>query len=142
MKMTVYFDGAFWAALVEWQSGKNYLVYRHVFGKEPKNHEIWNFIHQDLQGLMIRQERLIGQISSSAIVPKKKKRTNPKRMQREISKAKNQSVLSTKAQLELQKTHEALKKERKADKRQRKEEEKANKFTRKQAKRHQKHRGH
>ena len=43
--MTVYFDGAFWSALIEFtDSKKRYKAFRYVFGKEPKDNDILNFI--------------------------------------------------------------------------------------------------
>lgn len=141
MEMTVYFDGTFWAALLEWQSRGRYYACRHVFGKEPKDSDLWGFIHRDLQELVAKQEDLLGQASSSAIFQKKKK-TNPKRMQRDIAKSRKKPVLSTKAQLEMQKAHELLKAQRKKAKKRQREEEKAAQFLLRQEKRHQKHKGH
>lgn len=143
MEMTVYFDGTFWAALLEWQSRGVYYACPYVFGKEPKDADIWDFIHRDLQGLVRKQERLLEQTSSSAIFPNEKRRkTNPKRMQRDIAKARKKPVLSTKAQLEMQKAHELLKLERKKARKDKREKEKASQFAIRQEKRHQKHKGH
>ena len=49
MKMTVYFDGAFWSALIEFtDSKKRYKAFRYVFGQEPKDDDILNFIDVSL----------------------------------------------------------------------------------------------
>ncbi|MGT2907362.1 YjdF family protein [Streptococcus dentiloxodontae] len=142
MKMTVYFDGAFWAALIEYRDKKQgYQAFRYVFGKEPKKEDIFRFIYKDLSSWMNRQEKLGVKVDSSAIF-QEHKRVNPKRMQREISRAKKQPVLSTKAQQVMQESHDLLKKERKAAKKQKRQAYKEAQFLLKQQKRHQKKKGH
>jgi len=55
MKMTVYFDGAFWSALIEFtDSKKRYKAFRYVFGKEPKDNDILNFIDVSLGKMAVQ----------------------------------------------------------------------------------------
>ena len=82
MKMTVYFDGVFWSALVEYADEKGYKAFRHIFGKEPKDEEILDFIYFSLGRMISRYEHLSGRQHLSETGSRKK---NPKRLQREIS---------------------------------------------------------
>lgn len=110
MKMTVYFDGAFWAALIEYVDIKGqYKAFRYVFGKEPKDEDILTFIYRDLGKWQSRCAHIDTHIEagSSALSPKK---SNPKRIQREINRAKKKPITSTKAQMAMQEIHDSLKK--------------------------------
>ncbi|TDE67559.1 DUF2992 family protein [Streptococcus sp. KCJ4932] len=142
MKMTVYFDGAFWSALIEFtDSKKHYKAFRYVFGKEPKDDDILNFIDVSLEKWLRRYDKVKVSSEFSAPAISQKKR-NPKRVQRDINKAKCKPVVSTKAQLAMQEMHEQAKKMKQSDRKLRRELEKERKFTLKQEKRHQKKRGH
>lgn len=128
MKMTVYFDGAFWSALIEFtDSKKRYKAFRYVFGKEPKDDDILNFIDVSLGKWLRRYDKV--EVSSEFSAPAiSQKKRNPKRVQRDINKAKCKPVVSTKAQKSKQKVKRELEKERK--------------YLLRQEKRHQKKRGH
>lgn len=116
MKMTVYFDGTFWCALIEYSDTKqHYRAFRYVFGKEPKTSDIITFIGKDLTIWMKRQEEISPSTPTLEIQSSPKKQ-NPKRMQRELSRAKKQPIVSTKAQLALQKIHDLVKQKRKTAK--------------------------
>ena len=77
----------------------------------------------------------------SAPVISQKKR-NPKRVQRDINKAKCKPVVSTKAQLAMQEMREEVKKAQKSKQKVKRELEKERKYLLRQEKRHQKKRGH
>lgn len=142
MKMTVYFDGAFWSALVEFtDSKKRYKAFRYVFGKEPKDDTIRHFVDFSLGKWLRRYDKFETNLSVEALAISQKKK-NPKRLQREINKAKRKPAVSTKAQLVMQEMHEQAKKMKQSDRKLRRELEKERKFTLKQEKRHQKKRGH
>lgn len=141
MKMTVYFDGVFWSALIEFSDSKGrYKAFRHVFGPEPKHKDIMDFISFSLGKELCRYERV--ETSSRVEMPLNQKKVNPKRMQRQVNKAKKQPVLSTKAQLVMQEMHTILKEEKKIANRELKEVDKQFKYQQKKEKRHQKKRGH
>lgn len=142
MKMTVYFDGAFWAALVEYVDIKGqYKAFRYVFGKEPKDEDILTFIYRDLGKWQSRCAHIDTHIEagSSALSPKK---SNPKRIQREINRAKKKPITSTKAQMAMQEIHDSLKKERRSQNKQEREAAKELRYRQKQEKRRQKKKGH
>lgn len=68
MKMTVYFDGAFWSTLIEFtDSKKRYKAFRYVFGKEPKDDDILNFIDVSLGKWLRRYDKV--EVSSEFSAP-------------------------------------------------------------------------
>ena len=141
MKMTVYFDGTFWCALIEYSDTKqHYRAFRYVFGKEPKTADIITFIGKDLTIWMKRQEE-ISPATSILEIQSSSKKKNPKRMQRELNRAKKQPIVSTKAQLALQKTHDLVKQKRKTAKKKKQRALATYKYQLKQEKRHQKRKG-
>ncbi len=142
MKMTVYFDGVFWSALVEFIDRKgHYKAFRHVFGPEPKDNEVVEFIHFSLEKKLNKYEN-VDILDNSAVTDFSKKRTNPKRIQRELNKAKKQPILSTKAQISMQEIHESFKRESRELNKEFQESKRRLKYQQKREKRHQKKRGH
>ena len=131
-KLTVYFDEPFWTGIFErFDDGKLYMC-RVVFGTEPKDGEIWQFILREYDGL---------RFSPPVDAVMRRTAKNPKQIQRELSK---QSVfwgMSTKSQQALQLQHEENKAERKAIGKERRNAEKEHQFELKQLKRKEKHRG-
>ena len=103
-----------------------------MFGAEPKDYEVYDFILKNYSNL---------KFSSSIKVEVKKGIANPKRLQREARKQSKQVGIGTKSQLALQQQREEMKLERKTKIRQRRKLEKQKKFELKQEKRKQKHRG-
>ncbi len=143
MKLTIYFDNDFWYGLIEYTDTKeNYRVIRHLFGKEPKDPEIFLFVNKVLPRLILKNNKLAKDQNNFSSYKAKEKKTNPKRMQREINRAKRKPIVSTKAQLELQKTHELLKKEKRKQSKRNKDLAKEYKFKLKQEKKLKKHKGH
>ena len=131
-KLTVFFDDPFWVGVFERIEENKLSVCRVVFGAEPKDYEVYDFILKNYSNL---------KFSSSIEVEVKKGNANPKRLQREARKQSNQVGIGTKSQLALQQQREEMKLERKTKIRQRRELEKQRKFELKQEKRKQKHRG-
>ncbi|MGT2659592.1 DUF2992 family protein, partial [Streptococcus saliviloxodontae] len=39
MKLTVFFENAFWYGLIEYMDNNHYKVIKHLFGSEPKDFE-------------------------------------------------------------------------------------------------------
>ncbi len=131
-KLTVFFDDPFWVGVFERIEENKLSVCRVVFGAEPKDYEVYDFILKNYSNL---------KFSSSIEVEVKKGNANPKRLQREARKQGKQVGIGTKSQLALQQQREEMKLERKTKIRQRRELEKQRKFELKQEKRKQKHRG-
>lgn len=135
MKLTIYFDGSFLCGLVEAESDGHYQVIRYVFGAEPKDADVLEFIANCLP-------RLLEQSGTVAAERKSEKKMNPKRIQRLINREKRQPVVSTKAQLAISELREQAKMANKAQKRQKKADYAEARFQQKQAKKREKHKGH
>lgn len=135
MKLTIYFDGSFWCGLIEAETDGHYQAIRHVFGAEPKDADVRDFIFH-------RLPHLLEQSGSVVVEQKSEKKLNPKRMQRLINREKRQAVVSTKAQLAISEIRNQAKAVNKSQKRQRKAEYAEARFQQKQAKKREKHKGH
>lgn len=131
--LTVYHDGQFWVGLAEHVDDGVYGVARIVFGAEPSDEEILQFVVNSWEKL-----RFFGDKPTEIHKPAK----NPKRRIREASKALKQPAMSTKAQQALADQREALKQERGLARSTRREDEAKARFEQRKAKRKQKHRGH
>jgi hypothetical protein len=100
MYLTVYFDGQFWTGLVECADADRLRVVRHIFGAEPSDGEVLNFVLSDLLSVAARATAAVEIESRSKAIH------NPKRAAREAAKVMRQPALSTKAQAALQLQHE------------------------------------
>ena len=131
-KLTVFFDNPFWVGVFECVEKNKLSICRVVFGAEPKDYEVYDFILKNYKNL---------KFGLSLEVKVKKIKNNPKRLQREVKKQSKQVGIGTKSQLALQKQREEMKLERKKESKQIRELENRRKFELKQEKRRQKHRG-
>lgn len=136
MKLTIYFDGSFWCGLVEVEYDGHYQASRHVFGPEPKDADVWEFVTNHLPRLLEQTGTVASQTKAM------EKKINPKRMQRLINREKRQPVVSTKAQIAMNEIREQAKAENKSQKRRKKAEYADKRFQQKQAKKREKHKGH
>lgn len=130
--LTLYHDGQFWAGLAEHVEGGRLEVARIVFGAEPSDEEILQFVVQ-------RWEKLPFCKGDAQDAPKLAK--NPKRRMREAAKALKKPAMGTKAQQALSEQREAAKADSTQARRRRKQQEKQTRFEQRAAKRKQKHRG-
>lgn len=131
--LTVYHDGQFWVGLAERVEDGTYGVARIVFGAEPSNEEILQFITSKWAKLTFS-----GDEPAEASRPAK----NPKRRAREASRALKQPAMGTKAQQALASRREAMKRESVRARSQRRADEAEARFEQRKLKRKQKHRGH
>ena len=131
-RVTVYFDGPFWAMLYERESGGWYEASRTVFGAEPKDYEMADFVLKNYYWL---------RFSPAVAADVKEAVRNPKRMQREVQKQVQNTGIGTKSQQALKLQQEQWKTERKTAGRERREAEKQRRFELKQQKKKEKHRG-
>ncbi len=131
--LTVYHDGQFWVGLAERVEDGRYGVARIVFGTEPSNEEILQFITGKWAKLAF-----FGDDPTEASKPAK----NPKRRAREASRALKQPAMGTKAQQALASQREAMKRESVRARSQRRADEAEARFEQRKLKRKQKHRGH
>lgn len=131
--LTVYHDGQFWVGLAEHVEGGRYGVARIVFGTEPSDEEILQFVTSKWAELAF-----FGDDPAEASKPAK----NPKRRAREASKALKQPAMGTRAQQVLASQRETMKRESARARSQRRADEAEARFEQRKLKRKQKHRGH
>lgn len=132
IKLTVYFEDPFWVGVFERVEDNSLSVCRVVFGSEPTNNEVYNFILKNYNKL---------RFSQNINIKLKKKATNPKRLQREAGRQSKKVGVSTKSQLALERQKEKYKLEKQANKKQKMRLEKKKKYELKKRKRKQKHKG-
>ena len=132
-KLTIYFDDPFWAGVFEKLDGDKLSVCRMVFGAEPTDAEIYDFILKHYYHL---------RFSAPVKAEIKQKADNPKCRQRNARKQMESSGIGTKSQQALQKQYEENKVQRKIRTREQREAEKQRQFELKQQKRKEKHKGH
>ncbi|MBC8530451.1 YjdF family protein [Gehongia tenuis] len=131
--LTVLFDDPFWIGLCERELDGGYEAARIVFGAEPKDYEIYDFVLRHWHEL-----RFSPALPGTAAKP----RANPKRMQRQVRRQTMARGVGTKAQKALKLQLEQGRLERKARTRQARDAEKARQFALHQEKKREKHRGH
>ncbi|HHY73053.1 MAG TPA: YjdF family protein [Bacillus bacterium] len=107
MKLTIFYDGQFYVGIIEIVSVNTLKAYRYMFGREPKDQEVLEFINLVLLKY-IEQHDQKG-IAINQIIPKK---VNPKRLQRTVSKEMKQAKISTKAQEAIKEDYSQKKKEK------------------------------
>ena len=131
--LTVYHDGQFWVGLAEHVEDGRYGVARIVFGAEPSNEKILQFVTSEWEKLSFFGDK---------VTETSKPAKNPKRRARETAKALKQPAMSTKAQQALAAQREAMKQESAHARSRRRAEEADARFEQRKLKRKQKHRGH
>lgn len=132
-KLTVFFEGPFWVGVFERVSNGKLSVCKIVFGAEPKDHEVWDFILKHYYEL---------KFSPAIETEVKQTADNPKRRQRNAKKQLQISGVGTKSQQALQMQREEMKIKRKQISKEQRETEKQRQFDLKQQKRKAKHKGH
>ncbi|AJD30458.1 MULTISPECIES: YjdF family protein [Clostridium] len=134
IKLTVLFDEPFWIGIFEKQAQHKIQICRVVFGQEPKDYEVYDFILKNYYNLKFSDP--------ISIDKKHKTKINPKRMQRKIKKTVQKKGIGTKAQQALKLDHENKKTERKIKLKENRENKKELKFQKRQEKKSQKKKGH
>jgi hypothetical protein len=137
IKATIFFDKRFWLGTFERTDKEGYSVARHIFGAEPSDNEVYEFVLHHFNEL---------KFGSAKEITIEIKRMNPKRVQREVKremeKIKETTKPSTLAQDYMREELEKNKKTRKQNSSAQKQARKDAQFALKQDKRKEKHRGH
>ncbi len=137
IKATIFYEKRFWVGVFERTDKEGYAVARHIFGAEPSDPEVHEFI------LNHYSELKFGEPKNLHI---EIKRMNPQRVQREIrremERMKESSKPSTLAQDYMREEIEKNKKARQKLSSAEKQAYKDKQFDLKQEKRKEKHRGH
>jgi len=137
MTLTIYYDGQFWVGLVQRQTEQGLFATRHVFGPEPSDGEVFEFVNRDMDRLIESQTVAITLEQTLDL----NRCINPKRLRRLVNKEKEQAGPSNVAQNALRVQLEANKKERKVLSKQEKLEEEERRWQMARDKAKKKHRG-
>lgn len=137
IQVTVCLENNLWVAIFERNEADNYAVARQVFGSEPTDPELHDFISDHYYLLNFTEPKHFKLII---------KRKNPKRMKREVKKIMqkkgSQKIKTTHAQELLKLDLETKKKARRKTSKSEKKQKIQKKFLLKQAKKKEKQRGH
>ncbi|MCR1934130.1 YjdF family protein [Clostridium tepidum] len=134
IKLTVLFDEPFWIGIFEKQDQDKIQICRVVFGHEPKDYEVYDFILKNYYNLKFSEPISIDKNPKTKI--------NPKRMQRKIKKIVQKKGIGTKAQQALKLDYENKKIKRKVKSKEYHEKLKKLKFEKRQQKKAKKKKGH
>ena len=133
VKLTVYFENPFWAGIFERNIDEKLSVCKVIFGAEPKDNEILNFVLNKYNKLKYSPEIFYERAF--------KEKVNPKRVQRDVKKQLNNKGVGTKSQQALKLQQEQNKTIRKIKTKEQKEFEKEKMYSLRQQKKREKHKG-
>ncbi|WP_053956871.1 YjdF family protein [Inediibacterium massiliense] len=132
--LTVLFEDPFWIGVFERNYDEKYEVSRIVFGSEPKDYDVYDFILKEFYNIKFTKPIFMDK--------KIDKKINPKRLQRKIKKQVENNGIETKAQLAIKLQYQENKVEGKKRSKEKKEEDQRRRFEMKQQKKKEKHKGH
>lgn len=136
MRLIIYFDGQFWAGIIERFENNNFVASRYIFGAEPKDGDIEKFVLEDLI-------KFLGDNQGSKTDEQCEiKKNNPKRLKKLAAREIDNTPVSTKAQQALQAALEENKKAKALISKQQKLEHEKYKRIAAIEKKKKKHRGH
>lgn len=132
-KLTVLFDPPFWAGLFEREAGGRYEACKVIFGPEPSDQEVYQYLLDHYQHLEF-----------SPALPSDspaERRVSPKRAQRLAARETRETGIGTRAQQALQLQREQQKTQRQRLSRQNREAEEERRYLLRREKRREKRRG-
>lgn len=132
-RLTILFEDPFWIGLCQREEAGCYTVCRIVFGAEPRDGEVYEFLLKGWNHL-----RFSPPLPADTA---EERRISPKRLQRELRRQPPAGI-GTKAQQALQLQREQAKQQRQARTREEREAEQRRQFALRQEKRREKHNGH
>jgi len=133
-KLTVFYDSQFWVGVFEREEDGRLQATRVVFGPEPREQEIYEFVLSNYYGLQFGKALDVDREVS--------RRINPKRLQRMVHEEMQGTGVGTKAQQAMKLAQEATKTVRKKESREERRAEEQRKFDLRQEKKKSRHRGH
>lgn len=136
MRFTVLFNDPYWTGVLEIEQDAHLYAATHIFGAEPSDQEVYEFVQCDLLAL---QARITVGVP---IAMSDQRRANPKRVQREVRRQVAQQGISTKAQEAIRLQIEQRKEERAEITREQRDAQRAYKREIARAKAKARHRGH
>ena len=137
MRLTILFDSPYWIGLLETESDGLLYAARHIFGSEPSDAEVYDFVQNDLLPLM--QTMTVGLPIDSLLTPH---HINPKRLQRIIRREVLRTDVPSKAHQAIRLQIEANAQERLIINRTQRDEKRQHKRDVAAAKAKAKHKGH
>lgn len=132
-RLTVFFDEPFWVGVFEKMQEGSLSVSKVIFGAEPKDGEVLDFILKHYNSL---------NFSPAVSFAVKEAKKNPKVMQRKVKKELQKEGIGTKSQQALKLWQEQYKQDKKTNNRAQKNEREERLFLLKQQKKKAKHKGH
>lgn len=135
MKLTVYYDGKYWVGVVEELDEGKLKAGRYLFGTEPHDAEVLEFIEHQLLPLMERCAQGVNTVAHEV------RKINPKRLARQAAQELKAKGVSSRAQQALRLEYEARKLEKQSFSRQQREEMELRKYELRRLKAKAKHRG-
>ena len=133
-RLTVCFEAPFWVAVYEREEAGRLTVCRQVFGAEPRDGEVYQWL--------LASWRTLAFSPAVALERREAGRLSPKRAQRQARAAAEQGGVGSRAQQALQLQREERKQARQAQSRRRDAAEAERKFQLRQVKKKEKRRGH
>ena len=103
MRLTILFDDPYWIGLLEMERDGRLFAARHIFGAEPSDAEVYEFVQREL--LALQAQMTVG--VSLEKLPDTERRINPKRAFREARRAVAETGIGTKAQEAMKRQIEA-----------------------------------
>jgi hypothetical protein len=134
IKLSIVFEDQWWVGIFKRVDENGYAVAREIFGSEPTDAEVYQFVLHHQDKLKFSQP-----LDDNTPVIKK---LNPKRLNREVRSQQNKGSNMTKAYDALRIEMEKNKKEKKTNNTAERERIKQLKFDLKQKKKKEKHQGH
>jgi hypothetical protein len=138
MKLTVYYDGHFWVAVIQWQDQGLCRACRYIFGSsEPSDPLIAEFSKKEMFSLLKNNAFSASQENLDV-----EERFNPKRMARRVARQMKQKGPGSQAQEALRIEREQHKKERKGFSKLQRDQEQERRYVLRREKARKKQRGH
>jgi hypothetical protein len=139
MRLTILFDAPYWIGVLEFERGGYLCVGKHIFGEEPSDQVVYDFVQRDLLTL---QARVTVGVALDEHHDLAVRRINPKRAQREVRREVAKVGISTRSHDAMRLQIEQHKRARSSTSREECQAEREHKREIARAKAHAKHRGH
>ncbi|NGH71959.1 YjdF family protein [Staphylococcus aureus] len=135
MELSIFYNGQFFVALVEYKMVNNSKFIQYTFGNEPDDLEVLDFIHHQLM-------KSIDDVQTIVCTKNISRKVNPKRLQRQIAKEQKKPKYSTQAQIAIKKELELKKKQKRKRCKEKRDAFQKRKREIKKVKAKEKHKGH
>jgi hypothetical protein len=135
MQLTIFFDSPFWVGVLEEEHAGTLYAARQVFGAEPSDQQVYEFVLHDLAALRAQM------VAGVTVADRPARRINPKRLQREIRHDLAREGVSSKAHEAMRLQLEQHKQSRQEITREQRDTERERKRVLQRDKARQKHRG-